>query len=112
MSCCLSPILALIAIAFGCMVALSGAGVAQQVTTSADGRIAPPRDGYNVFIIGDALAGGLWAGTTRVGSASIANSRSPAGSRRNPDWRGRRSTTGALPCRRFSSATTWTSPSS
>jgi uncharacterized protein len=59
---------ALIAIAFGCMVAFSGAGVAQQVTTSSDGRIAPPRDGYNVFIIGDALAGGLWAGTTRVGT--------------------------------------------
>jgi uncharacterized protein len=31
------------------------------------GRTAPPSNGYNVFIIGDALAGGLWAGTTRVG---------------------------------------------
>jgi uncharacterized protein len=31
------------------------------------GRTAPPSNGYNVFIIGDALAGGLWAGTTRTG---------------------------------------------
>ncbi|HUE45656.1 MAG TPA: hypothetical protein VMO81_05315, partial [Aestuariivirgaceae bacterium] len=30
-------------------------------------RTAPPNNGYNVFIIGDALAGGLWAGTTRTG---------------------------------------------
>jgi hypothetical protein len=30
-------------------------------------RPAPPSNGYNVFIIGDALAGGLWAGTTRTG---------------------------------------------
>jgi uncharacterized protein len=30
-------------------------------------RTAPPSNGYNVFIIGDALAGGLWAGTTRTG---------------------------------------------
>jgi uncharacterized protein len=27
----------------------------------------PTSNGYNVFIIGDALAGGLWAGTTRTG---------------------------------------------
>jgi uncharacterized protein len=32
-----------------------------------EGRTAPPSNGYNVFIIGDALAGGLWAGTTRTG---------------------------------------------
>jgi len=38
----------------------------QQIVPSAEGP-APPRNGYNVFIIGDALAGGLWAGTTRVG---------------------------------------------
>lgn len=31
------------------------------------GPTAPPSNGYNVFIIGDALAGGLWAGTTRTG---------------------------------------------
>ena len=63
----IQSVLALIAIALGCMAALSGAGMAQQAS-SGDGRIAPPSDGYNVFIIGDALAGGLWAGTTRVGS--------------------------------------------
>jgi uncharacterized protein len=63
----LKPILALIVIGFACIVALGGV-IAQQ-TTSGDGRVAPPDSGYNVFIIGDALAGGLWAGTTRVGGA-------------------------------------------
>lgn len=46
---------------------LGGPSLAQQqLVPSAEGP-APPRNGYNVFIIGDALAGGLWAGTTRVG---------------------------------------------
>jgi uncharacterized protein len=55
----LQPLLALVAFA---LVALGGASLAQE-----QGRTAPPSGGYNVFIIGDALAGGLWAGTTRVG---------------------------------------------
>ena len=37
------------------------------VAAQEQGRTAPPSNGYNVFIIGDALAGGLWAGTTRTG---------------------------------------------
>ena len=55
----LQPLFALIAVA---LVALGGPSLAQE-----QGRTAPPSGGYNVFIIGDALAGGLWAGTTRVG---------------------------------------------
>ena len=55
----LQPLLALIAVA---LATFGGTSLAQE-----QGRAAPPTDGYNVFIIGDALAGGLWAGTTRVG---------------------------------------------
>jgi uncharacterized protein len=56
-------VLVLIAAALGCVVVLGGPSIAQQ-----QGQGAPPSNGYNVFIIGDALAGGLWAGTTRTGS--------------------------------------------
>ncbi|MFW6077420.1 MAG: DUF459 domain-containing protein [Hyphomicrobiales bacterium] len=44
------------------LVTAAAGGLAQE-----QGRTAPPSNGYNVFIIGDALAGGLWAGTTRTG---------------------------------------------
>ncbi|HUF44119.1 MAG TPA: DUF459 domain-containing protein [Aestuariivirgaceae bacterium] len=61
-------VLALLAAAL-CWAGLSGGtSFAQQlIVPSAEGP-APPSNGYSVFIIGDALAGGLWAGTTRVGS--------------------------------------------
>lgn len=39
-----------------------------QDVDSTGNAVSPPSDGYSVFIIGDALAGGLWAGTTRVGA--------------------------------------------
>jgi hypothetical protein len=61
------PVFALIAVVLGYLVAFSAVSLAEQITTSGDDRMAPHSDGYNVFIIGDALAGGLWAGTTRVG---------------------------------------------
>jgi uncharacterized protein len=64
----LHPALALLAVALGCVLGLAGPAIAQQQTTSSTGRSAPPSNGYNVFIIGDALAGGLWGGTTRVGN--------------------------------------------
>lgn len=48
------------------VMALGGA-VAAPLSAQEQGRTAPPSNGYNVFIIGDALAGGLWAGTTRTG---------------------------------------------
>jgi hypothetical protein len=58
--------LALLVFVVGCMAVLGGAGFGQQqIAPSTAGRA--PGDAYNVFIIGDALAGGLWAGTTRVG---------------------------------------------
>lgn len=56
----LQPVLALLAVA---LAAFLGPALAQE-----PGQTAPPGEGYNVFIIGDALAGGLWAGTTRVGT--------------------------------------------
>src|SRR5688572_19017076 len=61
------PLLALIAVTLGCLAALGSVSLAQQqIEPLTAGRTAPPSDGYNVFIIGDALAGGLWAGTGRV----------------------------------------------
>ncbi len=52
-----------------CLALFGGAtAVAQEPGTAGTGQNAPPSRGYSVFIIGDALAGGLWAGTTRVGS--------------------------------------------
>jgi hypothetical protein len=44
-----------------------GGPLAAPLSAQEQGRTAPPSNGYNVFIIGDALAGGLWAGTTRTG---------------------------------------------
>lgn len=58
------PVVALLVLTLACLGALSA--VAQQ--RNSDGQLAPPSGGYGVFIIGDALAGGLWAGTTRVTS--------------------------------------------
>ncbi len=61
------PLLALIAVTLGCLATLGSVSLAQQqIEPLTAGRTAPPSDGYNVFIIGDALAGGLWAGTGRV----------------------------------------------
>jgi hypothetical protein len=44
------------------------AAIDQQGETTGTAQTAAPSQGYSVFIIGDALAGGLWAGTSRVGS--------------------------------------------
>ena len=59
-------VLAMLAAAFAAVL-LGGPSVAQQQIAPSAEDPAPPSNGYNVFIIGDALAGGLWAGTTRVG---------------------------------------------
>ena len=61
----LLPVLVMIAGALGVLGGIGGVTFAQQ---PAAGQNAPPSGGYNVFIVGDALAGGLWAGTTRVGN--------------------------------------------
>lgn len=51
------------------MLAAALAAVLAGGSSFAQQQISPslPRNDYSVFIIGDALAGGLWAGTTRVG---------------------------------------------
>lgn len=53
--------------ALQCLVLFAVMVLGGPATAQDEGRTAPPSNGYNVFIIGDALAGGLWAGTTRTG---------------------------------------------
>ena len=54
--------------ALRCLVLFAVVVLGGPLAAEEEGPTAPPSNGYNVFIIGDALAGGLWAGTTRTGS--------------------------------------------
>jgi hypothetical protein len=59
---------ALFALAACLALAGGAAAIDQEGEATGTGQSVPPSQGYSIFIIGDALAGGLWAGTARVGA--------------------------------------------
>lgn len=61
-------ILAVLAVVACLAVASGAAAIDQEGEGIGAGQNTPPSQGHSVFIIGDALAGGLWAGTARVGA--------------------------------------------